>query len=294
MINMAVQWRTIYSPAFYGPLPRKGAYKMIQEKLENNGACLFYQVSGNGFPLIFTHGASWNHKQWQKQVEFFKDRYTVVTWDVRGHGYSTLPDGPVDSEDFTADLISLMDHLGIEKAILCGLSMGGHISLQTAVRYPNRVTGLILIGTPCSNTFNLFEKVFVPVNRLSSRFIPMKTYGKMQAQMLSKFNKSNAEYIKEAVSMIPHNNWNRIWAAVTRMESRADLPKIQCPTLLLIGDHDNLTKRQQSYMLENISNCQMVTIPNAQHGTNLDNPEAVNQAIMEFVQNIQERPTSFA
>jgi len=267
---------------------------MIQEKLENNGACLFYQVSGNGFPLIFTHGASWNHKQWQKQVEFFKDRYTVVTWDVRGHGYSTLPDGPVDSEDFSADLISLMDHLGIEKAILCGLSMGGHISLQTAVRYPNRVTGLILIGTPCSNTFNLFEKVFVPVNRLSSRFIPMKTYGKMQAQMLSKFNKSNAEYIKEAVSMIPHNNWNRLWAAVTRMESRADLPKIQCPTLLLIGDHDNLTKRQQSYMLENISNCQMVTIPNAHHGTNLDNPEAVNQAIMEFVQSIQERPASLA
>ncbi len=260
---------------------------MIQKKFISNSASLFYQVAGDGFPLIFTHGASWNHKQWQKQVDFFKERYTVVTWDVRGHGYSSLPDGPVDSEDFSADIISLMDHLAIKRAVLCGLSMGGHISLQTAVRYPDRVTGLILIGTPCSNSFNLFEKIFVPVNRLSSNIIPMKTYGIIQAKMLSRFNKNNAEYIKEAVSMIPHNNWKRIWAAVTRMESRVDLPKIQCPTLLLIGDNDNLTKRQQTYILKHIPNCQMVTIPKAHHGTNLDNPDAVNQAIMVFVKQIQ-------
>ncbi len=257
---------------------------MREGKFESRGAILFYQVAGDGFPLIFTHGASWNHKQWQKQIDFFKDKYTVVAWDVRGHGYSSLPEGPVDSEDFSADLIALMDYLNIEKAALCGLSMGGHISLQAGVRYPHRVQGLILIGTPCSNTFNLFEKIFVPVNRISNRLIPMKTSGRLQAKMLSKFNPSNTDYIMEAFSMISHKNWNRLWGAITRMESRADLPKIQCPTLLLIGDHDTMTKRQQSYMQKHIPNCQRMTIPKAHHGTNLDNPHAVNEAIMEFMQ----------
>jgi 3-oxoadipate enol-lactonase len=124
-------------------------------ELLSNEAKLYYDVRGEGFPIIFTHGASWNHLQWKKQVEFFKDKFKVITWDVRGHGYSTLPDGPVNSEDFSSDLIALMDHLKLDKAILCGLSMGGHISLQTAIRYPERVKSLILIGTPCSNT--LFE-----------------------------------------------------------------------------------------------------------------------------------------
>jgi 3-oxoadipate enol-lactonase len=117
-------------------------------ELLSNEAKLYYDVRGEGFPIIFTHGASWNHLQWKKQVEFFKDKFKVITWDVRGHGYSTLPDGPVNSEDFSSDLIALMDHLKLDKAILCGLSMGGHISLQTAIRYPERVKSLILIVTP--------------------------------------------------------------------------------------------------------------------------------------------------
>jgi 3-oxoadipate enol-lactonase len=75
-------------------------------ELLSNEAKLYYDVRGEGFPIIFTHGASWNHLQWKKQVEFFKDKFKVITWDVRGHGYSTLPDGPVNSEDFSSDLIA--------------------------------------------------------------------------------------------------------------------------------------------------------------------------------------------
>lgn len=259
---------------------------MVQGRIENKGASLYYQVVGEGIPLVFTHGASWNHKQWQRQEDFFKEKYRVVTWDVRGHGASSLPPGKVDSRDFSEDLIALLDHLQIESAILCGLSLGGHISLQTAAWYPKRVQGLSLIGTPCTNAFDLYEKLFVPINRLSTRLTPMRVLGRLQAKMLSKFNPSNALYIEEAVTMIPHSNWTRIWSSVSRMESRDLLSTIQCKTLLLIGDHDSLTRRQQSYMLARIPTCELQTIPKAHHGTNLDNPQAVNQAILEFVQEL--------
>ncbi|WP_434133236.1 alpha/beta hydrolase [Sporomusa sphaeroides] len=258
----------------------------IMPTFDNNGATLFYEVMGEGLPIIFTHGASWNHLQWNEQVDYFKNQYKVITWDVRGHGHSSLPEGPVDSETFSADLITLMNHLHIENAVLCGLSMGGHISLQTAIRYPERVKGLILIGTPCSNTFNLYEKTFVPINRIASKLIPMKISGKIQAKMLSTFNPENYNYIMEAFSMINHDEWNRVWSAVTRMESKNDLHKVKCPTLLLIGDHDNMTNYQQPYMHKHIPNSKMKIIVNAHHGTNLDNPKAVNQAIFEFINKI--------
>jgi pimeloyl-ACP methyl ester carboxylesterase len=255
--------------------------------LNNNGAALFYEQSGEGRPIIFTHGASWNHLQWRKQVDFLSGQYQVITWDVRGHGHSTLPDGPVDSEDFSADLIALMDNLNLDNAIICGLSMGGHISLQTAIRYPDRVKGLILMGTPCSNTFNLYEKVFVPVNRFSSRLIPLQTSGEIQAKMLSKFNPDNYQYITEAFSMLSRENWNRVWDAVTRMESKNDLHKVKCPTLLLIGEHDSMTKYQQDYIHQHIVGSELRVIANAHHGTNLDNPSAVNQAILDFIQKLK-------
>lgn len=84
-------------------------------ELISNKAKLYYEVSGEGFPVIFTHGASWNHMQWNKQVEFLKVKFMVVAWDVREHGYSTLSNGPVNSEDLSSDLIALMDHLNLEQ-----------------------------------------------------------------------------------------------------------------------------------------------------------------------------------
>ncbi|MGI5901065.1 MAG: alpha/beta fold hydrolase [Desulfitobacteriia bacterium] len=251
---------------------------MIRDNVE-----LYYEVQGEGRPLVFTHGASWNHKQWHPQVEYFSKSFKTVIWDVRGHGYSTLPEGKTDSEDFNRDLIALLDFLKIGKATLCGLSMGGHISLQTAIRYPSRVEALILIGTPFTNTFNWFEKVFVPVNRFFNRLLPLRISAKLQAKMLSKFNPRNKEYIEEAYSFLERDSWNRIWDTVTRMESGADLEKVKCPTLLLLGDHDNLVRRQQQTMLEKIKGAELKIIEKAHHSTNLDNPDQVNKEIEDFL-----------
>ncbi len=250
---------------------------------KGNNVNLHYEIKGEGRPIIFTHGASWNHKQWQPQVEFFSSSYRAIVWDVRGHGFSSLPEGKVDSEDFNRDLIDLMDFLGIEKATLCGLSMGGHISLQTAIRFPERVEALILLGTPCTNSFNWYEKIAVPINRWSSRLIPMKLSGRLQADVLSKFNPDNRSFIEEAFSLIPHDNWVRIWDAVTRMESADDLHKVSCPTLLLQGDHDTLVKRQQEFMASKIRGAELKIVSQAHHATNLDNPDEVNKYMQEFL-----------
>ncbi|MDQ0208770.1 alpha/beta fold hydrolase [Alkalicoccobacillus murimartini] len=108
-----------------------------------NGVDLYYEIKGEGPPLIFTHGHSMNHEQWEPQVNALSSFYQIITWDARGHGHSTLPPGPVDPRDFSRDLHSLIDYLQLKSVVLCGLSMGGHISLQTALFYPEKIRGLI-------------------------------------------------------------------------------------------------------------------------------------------------------
>ncbi len=253
----------------------------------HNDSEIYYEVAGSGDAILFTHGASWDHAQWQPQVEELSNDYKTIVWDVRGHGKSTLPDRKVDSEEFSSDLIALLQHLGIKQAHLCGLSMGGHISLQTAIRYPSYVQSLLLIGTPFTNTYNWFEKLAIPLNRLSSRFIPMSLMASIQAKTLSTFNKNNADYIKKSVLSIPHKQWVRIWDAVSRMESKEDLHKVSCPTLILQGDHDTMTARQQKEMANKIPQATLVYIENAHHATNLDNPVQVNKQIMKHLVSLE-------
>lgn len=103
--------------------------------------------------------------------------------------------------------------------------------------------------------------------------------------MLSKFNPKNYEYITQSFNMISHENWNRVWSAVTKMESKKDLDKVICPTLILIGEYDNLTNYQQEYIHKHIKNSELKEIKKAHHGTNLDNPKQVNVEIDRFLKN---------
>lgn len=88
--------------------------------IEINNATLYYEVKGAGETLLFTHGASWDLQQWKPQVEELSKSFKVITWDVRGHGKSSLPKGKVDSEDFVKDLVGLLEHLGVKQAHLLG------------------------------------------------------------------------------------------------------------------------------------------------------------------------------
>lgn len=252
--------------------------------LAANSVELYYEVHGSGFPLVLTHGSSWDHRQWQPQVAAFAPDFQVVVWDVRGHGRSSLPPGPVDANDFSRDLVALLDHLGLERAVLCGLSLGGHVSLRTAARFPDRVAALVLIGTPCTNSFDWYERLLMPVNRFSQRFVPMRLAARLQAQALGKYNPQVRPYITEVVAQMPLERWVRLWNAISRMESRADLARVVCPTLLLEGDDDWMTHRQQAYLAAQIRGAVHQIIPRAGHATSLDNPQAVNQAIRAFVQ----------
>lgn len=250
---------------------------------ENQGARLYYEESGQGKPLIFLHGASWDLHQWDRQIKHFSSSYRVIALDARGHGKSTLPPGEVSPNIFWQDVIAMMDFLDIAKAVICGLSMGGHIAIQAAIYAGERVERIILIGAICTNQFNYFERIALPINRFSLRLMPMSWIAWSISMGMGNFNPEAKLYVRKVAGSLDHDVFNRVWKAVTSMESRDGLSKITCPTLILIGDHDNMTQRQQQYIHEHIQNSKLVIIKNAHHGTNLDNPEQVEKEMEKFL-----------
>ncbi len=250
---------------------------------ENNGAKLYYEVTGTGEPFVFLHGASWDLHEWDRQVAHYSKKYKVIAMDARGHGRSTVPPGKVSPDCFWQDAKALLDHLEFDSVIICGLSLGGHTAIQLAFHAPKRVKKLILIGAPCTNSFNLYEKICVPINRFSMRLLPMKWIAWSEAVALSKFNPDTKKYVMQVVGGMKHSEFVRVWNACTSMESREGIVKIKCPTLIMVGDHDSMTMRQQSFIHEAIEGSKLVIIQNAHHGTNLDNSEQVEAEIDSFL-----------
>ena len=114
-----------------------------------NGINVYYESHGDGFPLVFAYGIGGNTTEWEPQIPAFSERYRFIVWDPRGHGRS---DSPPDADQYTQeifaqDLKGLLDHLGIERAYVGGLSMGGGIATRLAILHPERVAALLIIDS---------------------------------------------------------------------------------------------------------------------------------------------------
>lgn len=117
--------------------------------LDRDGVRIYYDVQGSGPAVLLSHGYSATSQMWARQVEALKDNYRVITWDMRGHGQSDSPDDQsLYSEEATCgDMAGILKELGIDKAVVGGLSLGGYMSLAFNVRYPEMVTALMLFDT---------------------------------------------------------------------------------------------------------------------------------------------------
>jgi pimeloyl-ACP methyl ester carboxylesterase len=115
-----------------------------------NDITINYEDKGKGnIPIIFIHGFPFNKSMWQPQLDYFMKENRVITYDIRGFGQSTFGTTQHSIAQYADDLILMMNELRIEKAIVCGLSMGGYILLNAAIRYPEKFAGIVLADTQC-------------------------------------------------------------------------------------------------------------------------------------------------
>lgn len=246
-----------------------------------HGARLRYQIAGAGEPLILLHGFTLDLRMWDDQFEQFAQRFHVVRYDLRGFGQSTVPNGkPYCHAD---DLAALLDHLRIDRAHVMGLSLGGGIALDFACLHPDRLNRLVLVDTtlggyPWRMRFD-YKRGATTISDIRCNwlahdfFMPALRNPAVNARLMQIVNDySGWHWVNQDCDAFPPPS------VYERLET------IRARTLVLVGEWDVPDFRDIADVLaRRIPNAHKVVIAKAGHMANMEQPEAVNRAVMDFL-----------
>ena len=268
-------------------------------KVTINGVGINYESDGEGFPLVLCYCRGGNATMWNPQVEAFSAKYRFIRFEPRGHGKSDAPEDPsaYGLDTSVEDLLGLLDHLGIEKAYVGGLSMGGGITTRFTLLHPDRVAGLMVIDSGSAsgrahseeirkNTARVRELAFTEgieaVARHSIRevdsFALRAARGPDEAQgifeMLTALTPHGYVYSLEALDQAP------------AFDDR--LREITAPTLCIAGEEDPALEDVR-FIHSQIEGSELLVVPDAGHFTNLDQTETFNRDVLAFLGRLDAR-----
>ena len=243
---------------------------------------------GTSLPLIFIHGFPLTSRMWDGQVSFFKDRLRVITYDVRGLGGSSTDNNLFTMETFADDLLDILDHLKIKKANVCGLSMGGYITLRAVVKNPKRFNSIILADTRAERDDN--EGLISRSNVVSQIQAGEREefFEKFISRLLNKKNYKD-DIIRNFLYKIMSEQSDEgicstMIALATRINLIDEISEIDLSALIIVGKDDELTPLYYSKNMHNaLKNSSLIIVPNSGHMSNLENPEYFNNAVYDFL-----------
>ncbi len=245
--------------------------------IDRDGVQIYYETAGSGPAILLSHGYSSTAQMWTGQVAAFQDRYTVISWDMRGHGQSDSPtDQAAYSEAATVgDMAAILEACDVESAVIGGLSLGGYMSAAFHLVHPEKTRLLMLFDTGPG-----YKN---PVAR--------EGWNKTAETRAQVFEEKGLDALGRSaeVRITTHRSAAGLAGAARGMLAQVDgrviesLEHIAVPTLVLVGEKDEPFINASQYMAKKIPNSTYVVIPEAGHAANLDQPAAFNAAVEAFL-----------
>jgi len=260
-------------------------------KITVNNLTVSYNDAGSdeSLVIIFIHGFPFNKSMWKKQVEALKNNYRVIAYDVRGHGSSEVGDEDFSIELFVKDLVNFMDALNIDRAILCGLSMGGYIALNAIANFPERFDALILSDTSCiADTPEAREKRLMAIENIQKdgveKFADESIKNLFAPESLSKKRIEIAAVRDMIVNTSKQTLYNTLRAFYERKETCSWLSEIKVPVLIMVGKEDNITPPATAILMhDKIKDSIIHIIDHAGHLSNIENSVEFNNLLTKFL-----------
>jgi len=251
-----------------------------------NGQSIYFEDSGgSGAAVICAHGFLMNQSMFDPQVAMLAPTYRLIRWDARGFGLTEFDGKPFTYWDSAADCIGLLDHLGIERAVVAGMSQGGYMALRAALKYPERVKALVLIDTQAGTDEpeamkgqqEMFDTWFEhgPIDPLIEGVASMILGARENWEpWVSNWRKIPKEQLFEPSKCLRG-----------RDDIRGRLAEITCPTLIIHGTNDAAIPLSVARELaKSLQGCKgIVEVEGAAHAPNLTHPEVVNGPLPEFL-----------
>lgn len=257
--------------------------------LNINGVELAYRDEGSGPPVVFLHAFPLNQTMWDEQVAEFSGTHRIITLDWRGFGGSGLGAENSSPSIFADDLAGLLDRLKINRATICGLSMGGYSAFAFYRKYAERVSALILCDTRATADTEEGKQARFEMAKTVRRDGASAMIEPMIPRLLGETTRQTKPAIIERVKqMIEVAQSEGIAQALIGMAYRADstdlLSQIACPTLIVVGEEDQLTPPSDAESMHRaIPSSQLQIINQAGHLPNLETTAAFNQIVGQFL-----------
>jgi 3-oxoadipate enol-lactonase len=253
-----------------------------------NGIRVEYSVHGETGPwLIMSHSLGCTQAMWEAQIAAFSGDYRIVCYDTRGHGNTEATSGPYTLDLLADDALGLLDHLAIDRVIWVGFSMGGMIGQTFALKYPQRLTAIVLADTTSRHTTT-------PVAMWNERIRVAQEQG-MEPLVAPAINRWFTESFRTAQpAVVAHvadmirttsvAGWAGCCAAISAVNTTERLHEITCPALVLVGELDVGTPLAAALDIHrHLPQSTLVVISDAAHMTDVEQPEQFNRALAMFL-----------
>ncbi|HYB40825.1 MAG TPA: alpha/beta hydrolase [Candidatus Methylomirabilis sp.] len=262
-----------------------------------NGIKLYYEETGTGTPLVFVHEFAGDSRSWHLQMRFFARRYRCIAFNARGFPPSDVPDdrAAYSQQHAVDDIKGLLDHLGIARAHICGLSMGGYATLIFGLSYPERALSLTVAGCgygSVSADRGAFHRDAELVARRfdeegMAKVAEMYSKGPARVQFEDKDPIGWREFHEQLAGGSAKGHAMTLRGVQLTRPSVFDLEKpmerLEVPTLVITGDEDEQCLEPGLFMKRKIPTAGLLVLPKAGHTINLEEPEAFNRAVLDFL-----------
>ncbi len=262
-----------------------------------DGIRLYYEETGGGVPLVFVHEYAGDHRSWKRQVEFFARHFRCITYGARGYPPSDVPEDPDKYSQASArdDIIAVLDHLRIDRAHVVGLSMGGFATLHLGLAYPDRARSLVIAGCGYGAAPAGREKFIAESAAVADMFekegivaaTKKYTAGPTRVQYQNKDPRGYAEFVQQMSEHPARGHALTMRGVQMKRPSLWELAdgmrKMRLPVLIVTGDEDEPCLEPALLMKRALPAAGLWIAPRTGHTINLEEPEAFNRAVLEFL-----------
>lgn len=264
-----------------------------------NGNELHYEDTGTGRPIVLAHGFSATCRMWGPQVAAFRDRYRLIVYDARGQGRSEVPKDPMQYSQpmMVEDLHQLLHHLGLQRACVGGLSMGGNVALNFALTHPDMVDGLLICDTGAgSDEPEVWaEKVRRWVAILESKGIEAFAEDYIRDPIMAEYAAQGREARDFLWAAITSNTAQGLAGGLVGVVGnrpsiyslRGRMEKLGVPTIVVVGDRDHWCTKVASFIARTIPGAELAVIQDSGHMTNLEQPEQFNEVLERLLKRVE-------
>lgn len=267
----------------------------------SDGVALYYEETGTGLPLLFIHEFAGDHRSWEPQVRAFSRRYRCITYNARGYPPSAVPADPASYGQARAveDAVCILDHLGVDRAHIAGLSMGGFCALHLGLTFPQRTRSLVVAGCGYGaqpekqQAFRAESELIAAAfetdgaERTAARY----AVGPARVQFQNKDPRGWAEFARRL------GEHSALGAALTMRGVQRERPSLydltdrlralEVPTLLVAGDEDEGCLEPSLMLKRTIPSSALAILPRTGHTCNLEEPDLFNRLVRDFLGTVE-------